>query len=132
MFRSKETDPTIIGAGAVIEGIIRVKGRVQVDGRIEGTLDVDGEVSVGPKGVVSGELVATNLVVGGDVTGKICARNTLHIVSSGSVRGDVKYESLQIDRGGVIGGTTEHADTNEVEVVKIDEQIPPLPSAASF
>lgn len=130
MFRSKEAEPTIIGAGAVIEGIVRVTGRVQIDGRIEGTLDVDGDVSVGPKGSVDGELIGTNLVVGGKATGKISARNNLHVVASGVVQGDVRYDTLQVDKGGVIGGTTSHAE-EKPGVVSVPGKAPPVPKAAN-
>ena len=140
MFRSnKAAEPTIIGAGAVIEGIVRVSGRVQIDGRIEGTLEVEGEVSVGPKGVVDGELLGTTLVIGGKATGKITARNHLHVVSTGVVQGDVRYDTLQVDRGGLIGGNTVHAMEDEEEpaeepanVRKLNSQAPPaVPSAAN-
>ncbi len=113
MFGSKSkpaAEPTLIGRGAVIEGTLRAQGRIQVDGRIEGTLDVKGEVSVGPSGSVVGELHADQLAVGGNVTGKIHVRAHLHVLAGGSVRGDVRYDTLQVDRGGVIDGTTSHGD----------------------
>ncbi|MDD9941359.1 MAG: polymer-forming cytoskeletal protein [Myxococcales bacterium] len=108
--RGRDAEPTVIGAGAVIEGTIKVEGRVQLDGRVEGTLDVDGEVSVGPKGCVIGELIGTQVAIGGTAEGKVTVREHLHIVASGRVRGDVRYESLQVDRGGVLDGTTAHGE----------------------
>ena len=133
MFRtSKEAEPTIIGAGAVIEGVVRVSGRVQVDGRIEGTLEVDGEVSIGPKGSVDGELMGTTLVIGGKATGRVVARNHLHVVSTGVVQGDVQYDTLQVDRGGLIGGNTVHAEEEEpANVRKLNSQAPPPMSPAA-
>ena len=136
MFRSsKEAEPTIIGAGAVIEGIVRISGRVQVDGRIEGTLEVDGDVSVGPKGVVNGELMGTTLVIGGTATGSVIARNHLHVVSTGVVQGDVRYDTLQVDRGGLIGGNTVHEEEapkgDAAKVRKLNSQAPPPISSAA-
>lgn len=99
-------DPTVIGRGAVIEGTVRASGPIQIDGHIQGSLHVDGQVSVGPNGSIDGELVAENIVVGGRVEGKVTARAHLHVAPGGSARGEVRYGSLQIDRGGVIDGTT--------------------------
>lgn len=112
MFKSKEksAEPTVIGRGAVIEGTIKASGRVQVDGKIDGTLDVDGHVSVGPSGEIVGEVIANDLAVGGRVEGKVTAHKHLHVVSSGKVQGDVRYDTLQIDRGAVLGGHTVHGE----------------------
>lgn len=110
MFRSKATksatEPTVIGQGTVIEGTIRVAGRVQVDGQIDGTLIAEGHVSVGPTGSILGEVVAAELAVGGRVEGKVSVRDNLHIAPGGTARGEVRYGSLQVDRGGVIDGST--------------------------
>jgi cytoskeletal protein CcmA (bactofilin family) len=103
---SSAAEPTVIGRGAVIEGKIRASGPIQVDGHIDGTLIVDGQVSIGPSGEIKGEVAADDIVVGGKVQGKLHARTHLHVAPGGSVRGEARYGSLQIDRGGVIDGTT--------------------------
>ena len=99
-------EPTVIGRGAVIEGKVRASGPIQIDGHVDGALLVDGPVSVGPSGAITGEVAADDIVVGGRVQGKVLARGHLHVASGGSVRGEVRYGSLQIDRGGLIDGTT--------------------------
>jgi cytoskeletal protein CcmA (bactofilin family) len=123
MFGSKAsskstTEPTVIGRGTVIEGTLRVSGRVQVDGQIDGTLIAEGHVSVGPTGSILGEVVADELAVGGRVEGKVTVRNHLHVASQGVTRGDVRYGSLQVERGGVLDGSTAHGEnTNTLESV---------------
>jgi cytoskeletal protein CcmA (bactofilin family) len=108
--RSASTEPTVIGRGTVIEGTIRVAGRVQVDGQIDGTLLAEGHVSVGPSGSILGEIVAHELAVGGRVEGKVSVRENLHVAPEGVCRGEVRYGSLQVDRGGVLDGSTAHGE----------------------
>jgi cytoskeletal protein CcmA (bactofilin family) len=98
------TEPTVIGQGAVIEGSLRVSGRVQVDGRIEGSLTVDGMVSVGPTGSVVGDVEADELAVGGRVEGNVTARKHLYVAATGAVCGELCYGSLQVERGAVLDG----------------------------
>lgn len=115
MFRkskSNAAEPTVVGRGAVIEGTVRAQGRVQVDGRIEGTLEVEGEVSVGPSGSIQGRVIADELAIGGHVTGKITARAHLRVLSGGSVRGEIRYGTLEVDRGGVLHGNTTQGDAS--------------------
>ena len=131
----KATEPTVIGQGTVIEGTIRVAGRVQVDGQIDGSLVAEGHVSVGPTGSILGEVVAAELAVGGRVEGKVNVRDILHIAPGGMARGEIRYGSLQVDRGGVIDGSTlQGEDTNTLEGSNQAEDSahapPPLPHAA--
>lgn len=132
----KATEPTVIGQGTVIEGTIRVAGRVQVDGQIDGSLFAEGHVSVGPTGSILGEVVAAELAVGGRVEGKVNVRDNLHIAPGGTARGEVRYGSLQVDRGGVIDGSTlQGEDTNTLEGTSNQSADsahapPPLPHAA--
>lgn len=127
MFRNKgssssTTEPTVIGRGTVIEGTLRVSGRVQVDGQIDGTLLADGHVSVGPNGSILGEVVADDLAVGGRVEGKVTVKNHLHVASQGVTRGEVRYGSLQVERGGVLDGSTAHGEnTNTLQGEGDDE-----------
>ena len=104
-----------------------------------GKLEVEGQVSVGPNGIIQGEVVADELVIGGKVEGKAIARAHLHVASGGSVRGEVRYGSLQIDRGGLIDGNTGHghkaaasssASADESEDDDSHAPPPPLPTRA--
>src|SRR5690349_14629054 len=106
MFNKKQpaTEPTVIGQGAKIEGNIRISGRVQIDGRIEGCLTVDGLVSVGPTGAISGEVIAEELAVGGRVEGKITVHKHLYVAATGAVCGELCYGTLQVERGAIIDG----------------------------
>lgn len=106
MFNKQERPGhTVIGAGTVIEGTLRVAGTIQVDGTIRGDLVADGQVDVGPKGLVEGHVTGESVAVGGRVEGKVTARTVLHMVKTGLVKGDVSYGTLQVDRGATIEGT---------------------------
>lgn len=141
MFGNKskgQSEATVIGSGAVIEGRIRSTGRMQVDGQIDGSLEVQGVVSVGPSGCVQGELITDELAVGGRVVGRINVRGHLRVLPGGSVHGDVRYASLQVDRGGVLDGTAMHGDGKalaaDVQALPASIQVPappPLPSHVS-
>jgi cytoskeletal protein CcmA (bactofilin family) len=111
MFRAKPAaEPTVIGRGTTIEGNLRATGRVQVDGRLEGKLEVDGQVSVGPNGSIAGELIADELAIGGRVEGKVTARKHLFVAATGAVIGELCYGTLQVERGAVLDGRALRGD----------------------
>lgn len=137
MFGSKPAaEPTVIGRGTVIEGTIKITGRIQVDGQIDGTLEVEGHVSVGPNGRITGEVLADDLVVGGRVEGKVFARKHLHVASSGTVRGEVRYGTLQVDKGAVMDGSALRGEDDAERPAKLSEselgaRPPQLPARVS-
>ena len=122
MFKSKAAEPTVIGRGAMIEGTVRASGRIQIDGQIDGRLEVDGHVSVGPNGRITGEVIADDLVVGGRVEGKVTAKNHLHVASTGAVKGEVRYGTLQVDRGAAFDGSALHGQQSAVEPAPVQRR----------
>ena len=49
---------TIISTGVVFEGRIKSNGNVRIDGKVEGNIDAQGNVTVGEKGEINGEVKA--------------------------------------------------------------------------
>ena len=110
MFGKRRGGPTVIGVGATFAGTLRLDGSLHVDGRLEGDVVVEGSVSIGPEGVVVGELRADRIAIAGRVEARVVARGHLHMLATGVLSGEATYESLQVDRGGVIQG---HAEQGE-------------------
>jgi cytoskeletal protein CcmA (bactofilin family) len=101
---------TVIAAGSVVEGTLRVKGMLQLDGTIQGTLIAEGQVSVGPEGKILGDVQADNLTIAGRIEGTVNARGHLHVLASGVVQGGARYASLEVDRGGIMDGRASRLD----------------------
>ena len=125
MFGSKRAaaEPTVIGQGTAIEGNLRANGRVQIDGHLQGKLEVDGQVSVGPTGSISGEVIADELAIGGRVEGKVTARKHLYVAASGQVHGELCYGTLQVERGAVIDGRALHGDAAPIAVTDAEVSV---------
>lgn len=104
--RQQTTAVTVIAGGTSVDGTVRARGVVQVDGRVVGNLQVEGHVCVGPEGVVEGEVHADDLSVGGRLEGTALVKGHLHVLSGGAIEGEVRYGSLEVSRGGVIDGRT--------------------------
>jgi cytoskeletal protein CcmA (bactofilin family) len=114
---------TVIAAGTVIEGTLRVKGMLQLDGTIQGTLIADGHVSIGPEGRVFGDVTADKLSIAGRVEGTVNARGHLHVLSKGVVQGGAHYASLEVDRGGVMDGRAQRLDEKAAAPAESDVEM---------
>jgi cytoskeletal protein CcmA (bactofilin family) len=136
--RSESAEPTVIGSGTVVEGSIRVGGPIQVDGQIDGALIAEGDAAIGRTGSVLGDVFADDLMIAGRVEGNVTVRDHLHVASGGSMLGEARYGSLQVDRGGVLAGSartgedsiTIDADSGEAELLEDAAQAPSVLSGA--
>jgi cytoskeletal protein CcmA (bactofilin family) len=101
-------------AAACITQGIRIKGEITgkedlfVDGTLEGKLDLAGaSVTVGPNGKVKADIAAREIVVRGQVDGKLDGTERVQLWSTGRVAGEVKTERLAIEDGAVLRGKVE-------------------------
>ena len=86
------------------EGDIQGDEDLRVEGHFKGTIKVDGDFFVGQSGVVEAEVEADNIVIQGQITGNVLARNQLEIQSSGQLLGDCKAKSIDIREGAIFEG----------------------------
>ncbi len=104
----------IIAEETVIEGNLNMKNDAHIYGKVKGILISSGDVIVGVKGEIEGDVIANRIVIAGVIKGKI-KTTELEIMSEGRAEGEVSYKSLIIDKGGVLEGTTKKNLVNEDE-----------------
>jgi len=101
-------------AVACITQGIRIKGEISgkedlfVDGALEGKLDLGGaSCTVGPNGKVKADISAREVIVRGNVDGKIDGLERVQLWNSGRVNGEVRTGRLAIEDGAVLRGKVE-------------------------
>ncbi|MDD2510581.1 MAG: polymer-forming cytoskeletal protein [Syntrophomonas sp.] len=97
---------SLISHGVLVKGEIRSSGSIRIDGNVEGRVDVKGDLIVGEKGKIKGEILADNLILAGKIEGNIEARGRLEITATGSITGDASCSLISIEEGGFIDGTS--------------------------
>lgn len=101
-------------AAACITQGIRIKGEITgkedlfVDGTLEGKLDLgNASCTVGPNGKVKADISAREVVVRGNVDGKVDGTERVQLWSTGRVTGEVRTERLAIEDGAILRGKVE-------------------------
>jgi cytoskeletal protein CcmA (bactofilin family) len=95
-----------LAEGTEIQGEVRFRDVLRVDGKIGGKVISEKELVVGESGEVEAEVEVGILSVSGKVTGTIHVREKLEIHPTGRVVGDVTLEkpNLVIHEGGIFEG----------------------------
>ncbi len=101
---SEEKIETIIGQETILQGTIKTKGSIRVDGKLEGGILEASGVIIGVTGQVQGDINAKSVIVGGKVTGNITSTHNLEIKSKAQVYGDIHTAVLSISEGAIFEG----------------------------
>ena len=101
-------EQTIIGEHISIEGSIRGKENLVMDGSMKGKIELENHhVTVGSKGRVDGEIRAQHVVVSGELRGNITALGKVEITSKADFYGDIKAKSISVEDGAYFKGMIE-------------------------
>ncbi len=95
-----------LAEGTEVQGEIRFRDILRVDGKISGKVISEKELVVGESGEIEADVDVGVLSVSGKVTGRIHVREKLEIHPKGRVVGDITLEkpNLVIHEGGVFEG----------------------------
>jgi cytoskeletal protein CcmA (bactofilin family) len=95
-----------------------------VDGQVDGTLNLtNGSLTIGPHGRVKADVIAREVVVRGQIEGKVTGRDKVQLWSTGQLTGEVQTERLAIEEGAVLRG--------KIEAGKLPVQAPEARTTAS-
>jgi cytoskeletal protein CcmA (bactofilin family) len=104
---------TVVAAGTTLKGEVTGSASLVVEGVVEGRLHLENEVAVGVDGLVTGEISARSVRVGGRVKGNIRGREMIEILANGSVHGDVRSPRVVIADGAFFKGKVEMGGAEE-------------------
>jgi cytoskeletal protein CcmA (bactofilin family) len=116
MFNSKSTSdsskgnsgagmPNHINSDTVIEGSIKAKGNLRIDGKLTGTLECQGRLVIGATGSVDGEIRCENAEIEGTIKADITVSELLSLKSTAKVQGDIVTKKLAIEPGASFSGS---------------------------
>jgi cytoskeletal protein CcmA (bactofilin family) len=91
--------------GTEVIGDLRFSDVLHLHGHIKGRVISEGELIVGEKGIIEGDVEVGILTLGGMLIGNIIAKKKAHFLSTARIRGDVATPILRVDEGAVWEGS---------------------------
>jgi len=95
---------TIVATGTEIRGNIESKGDIRVDGTLIGNLSTSSKVLVGPSGKITGDVVALQADVLGQINGTLKVTELLYLKGTCQVNGNIYAGQLQVDATAAFNG----------------------------
>jgi cytoskeletal protein CcmA (bactofilin family) len=99
---------TIIGEQIIIDGAIRGKEDLLIEGSVKGRIEVEANhLTVGPKGQVEGEIQAANVTISGRLVGNITAAEKVKITKEADFNGEITAKSISVEDGAFLKAVIE-------------------------
>ena len=99
---------TIIGKDITIEGNIRGREHMVIDGSVKGNIEMETHnFAMGPAGKVEGEIHARNISISGQMKGNIKTPGKIEITKEADFQGDILAKSIAVENGAFFKGSVE-------------------------
>lgn len=120
----REGFASVIGREVQIDGTIRGAANLEIWGSFEGEIEIDGLVWMRPGSRVTGEIVATDLIVEGELRGTVRATDKVDMRATCHVEADVTASKVAAAEGSYIEGriTVSHSASDVVGYAERREQ----------
>ncbi len=89
----------LLGRGSEFEGKLTFEGTVRIDGKFNGTIVTNDVLVVGEGAKVSAEISAGTVIVHGEITGNVKAKNSVELHHPARMKGNIETTSLMIEKG---------------------------------
>jgi cytoskeletal protein CcmA (bactofilin family) len=122
---------SLVSENITIDGDLEGTENILVNGRIKGSLRLNGDIIIGPYGVLEAEVEGNNIVIQGTVKGNVKALEHLEIQSSGRMIGDITARSIDIKEGSTFEGRSQMIKTDRPRPSAPVSEAPSQPSAES-
>ncbi len=99
------TSINLIGAGTTIEGEVKPKGDIRIDGTIIGSVSSKAKVIIGTSGIVQGDVVCQNADIEGTIKGKTTVAEMLVLKATSKINGDIITGKLVVEVGASFTGS---------------------------
>lgn len=101
---TRDTVVSIIGPGMRVVGDCETEGTLRIEGVVEGTVRAGKAVVIGKDGVIQGDLITQDAIVGGRVAGTVVAESRLELQATCLIEGEIRARRIKLDEGGRING----------------------------
>lgn len=94
----------LLGRGSEFEGKLTFEGTVRIDGKFTGTIVTGDVLVVGEGAKISAEISCGTIIVHGEVTGNVRAKNAVELHHPAKMRGNIETPSLMVEKGVIFEG----------------------------
>jgi cytoskeletal protein CcmA (bactofilin family) len=93
-----------LDSGSKVSGKLSFEGPARIDGQVDGEINAKDNLVIGENAVVTAQIRAASIIVGGKVSGDITASQRIEIRPSARVLGNLSSPTLVVHEGALFEG----------------------------
>lgn|SRR5690606_18046781 len=109
---------TVLSLGFELTGDVISKNDIRADGILRGHIRTDKKVVVGEKASITGDILADEITIGGEVTGDLYINGETTIHATAKVSGNILTHKITIQTGAEINSCIRTADPSAIQKEK--------------
>jgi cytoskeletal protein CcmA (bactofilin family) len=109
---------TIVGDSASMDGKFKISQAIEIDCELKGKLTVDGKITIQKNGNVNADVKTSEAEIIGRYEGNLEATGHVEIKETGVAMGNIKTDSLIINKGGIFSGNVTRMSEEQVSARK--------------
>lgn len=109
---------TVLSLGFELTGDVISKNDIRADGQLRGNIRTDKKVVVGEKASITGDILADEISIGGEVTGDLYINGETTIQATAKVSGNILTHKIYIQHGAEINSCIRTADPATIQKEK--------------
>ena len=95
---------SLLDSQLALTGDLDTSGSLRIDGKLDGSVRRADTVVLGVGAVMSGDVHAREVVIGGTITGNVHATERVELQATAIVTGDILTQTILVQEGGVVIG----------------------------
>ena len=100
----REPGLSVVACGMSITGHLDTNGVIKVEGKVTGSIRAERQVLVAKGGVVDGDILTREAIIGGEVRGGIYADERVEVQATSLINGDITTKRILMQEGGEVNG----------------------------
>jgi cytoskeletal protein CcmA (bactofilin family) len=116
---------TFVGDSTILRGDFEVNGPLRIDGKFKGSIVSTSMVYIGRKSISECVILAKSATIGGTIKGDIYAENSLTVLKTAEIIGNIYATSVHMDDGVVFDGKCQILSKDQIRELmdKVKKQI---------
>lgn len=99
-----DTIQTVVGFDSAVSGILNTESSIRLEGDYSGEINSQGSIYVGIKSKVKADIRAQKLVVAGEIEGDVEVVDSIEILRTGKIFGNIAGKRLIVEEGASFKG----------------------------
>lgn len=112
----------LVASDAIVSGDIQTKGHIRIEGEVWGNVTAGGNIHIGDRGKVYGNLTGTDIQIAGCLEGDALASGIVTLYGCAKMRGDIVAKGFNVGEGSCYNGHVDIPPESSITLKEDDKR----------